>query len=543
MEPSKNGASPKKSPEEISACVEVARRSMVPETKYISVVETGISVTLKITRQGVGPLKTRYGNFYHFNFKIDDKWKKYSAIVKADRLTDSFIPVFLESSALLLRTDSGCETGQLFGDRTCECREQLELALQHIADAGQGILISIPRQDGRGLGLSFKLATLRLQDELIVDTVQASALLDPNGDRDTRNYAGVIAVLKFLMIPVTTKMVLASNNPKKAAIFVENGWPKPVLKPVVIPPTDLTRRHLEAKRIEFGHLLPDSSAAPTAPLSAWADRLQDTIRRKNTAVCCGIDPDIQKIPDELTQGSDAEQAVRRFVHEIADATIEHVCAYKFQKAFFDLFDSGHALMRESIEIIRKLDPEVSIIIDAKVGDIDNTMNAYLAKFFDHLQADAILLNPYMGTGIWEGLERYPAKAGIVLVRTSGQGSAVIQDAVLKDGRCVWQHVLEMVVSGWHKQHNLIPVLSAMLELPQIRKQIPDDMPILVAGIGAQGGLLPRVKGLQNSSGTGIIVNSARDILYPYATTDKNWRSAVQNAARTLKEKINLACRQ
>jgi GTP cyclohydrolase II len=122
---------------------------------------------------------------------------KYSVLAMG-QLTPAFRLSFPGAEDLLLRIDSGCETGQLFGDRTCECHQQLDLCMQKIMRRGHGLIINIPFQDGRGMGLPFKLATLQLQLDPGVHTVDSFAMLDPDGRRDIRNYAGVIAILKFL---------------------------------------------------------------------------------------------------------------------------------------------------------------------------------------------------------------------------------------------------------------------------------------------------------------------------------------------------------
>lgn len=241
----------KKSFEEISAEVERARRTLVPKIEQIEVVEATKRTTLTIAREGLGPLDTHHGIFNHFSFRIDDSWEKYSVLTKSE-LSEEFYPVFKDPQNLLLRTDSGCETGQLFGDLTCECGDQLHECMGKIAEKGEGMIISIPRQDGRGLGLPFKLATLRLQLHLGVDTVEASYLLDPAGSRDTRTYAGVIGILKFLRIPAVTRIHLITNNPKKTTVFEENGYVV-APDPIVIPATERTARHLRAKQTELGH--------------------------------------------------------------------------------------------------------------------------------------------------------------------------------------------------------------------------------------------------------------------------------------------------
>ena len=168
-----------KSAEEVATFIELVKRSMEPRQKRIAVVENGTNRFYFVERRGIGILKTTYGNFWQFSFAIDDQWNRYSVLVKAELDLETLNPIFSQKDQLVLRTDSGCETGQLFGDLTCDCGEQLMLAMQTIAEVGEGMIISIPNQDGRGMGLTFKLATLWIQDVLKVHTVESAGLLAP----------------------------------------------------------------------------------------------------------------------------------------------------------------------------------------------------------------------------------------------------------------------------------------------------------------------------------------------------------------------------
>lgn len=238
---------------EVSNFLKLLKRSMEPFSKRINVVENGVTRYYAVERRGVGILKTVHGKFWQYNFAIDDQWKKYSVIVKAELDKDWLIPMFKNKDQLVLRTDSGCETGQVFGDLTCECRDQLHLALKTIENVGEGMIINIPRQDGRGMGLTFKLATLWLQDALGVNTVESASLLAPGGVIDIRTYSGVICILKFFGIPETCRINLATNNPKKAEVFVENGYTVEGYTPIVIEPNEHTEAHLQAKQKHLGH--------------------------------------------------------------------------------------------------------------------------------------------------------------------------------------------------------------------------------------------------------------------------------------------------
>jgi GTP cyclohydrolase II len=157
------------------------RKGMRPLHKQFSVKENGSERQYTVIRQGIGSLNTPYGLFWQFDFFVNDRWKKYSVVV-CGKLTADFAPEFRNSDKILLRIDSGCESGQKFGDLSCDCRDQLMFAMQEIAKAGEGIVINIPHQDGRGMGNHFKLATLSLQKQLQLTTVEAASILTEGGD-------------------------------------------------------------------------------------------------------------------------------------------------------------------------------------------------------------------------------------------------------------------------------------------------------------------------------------------------------------------------
>jgi 3,4-dihydroxy 2-butanone 4-phosphate synthase/GTP cyclohydrolase II len=244
--------------------IELARRSLIEDAASIEVVEGGSQRPVRVTRRGVGPIKTPHaGEFFLFDFHVDDEWQKYSVLFKGS-LGPRLEPIIVDHAAVSLRIDSGCETGQVFGDGSCECGAQLHAALEAIDAAGFGFLVSIPGQDGRGMGLPFKLATLTIQTELGFDTVHAAFVLDPSGERDRRTYAGVVAILRFLGVSPPTTVNLMSNNPGKANALRENGYPVTSV-PLTVGVTPQNLHHLKAKRDYLGHgtldLPPDSEGS------------------------------------------------------------------------------------------------------------------------------------------------------------------------------------------------------------------------------------------------------------------------------------------
>jgi 3,4-dihydroxy 2-butanone 4-phosphate synthase/GTP cyclohydrolase II len=226
---------------------------MVPFMKRIPVTENNVTQHYAVIRRGLGPLTTKYGTFWQYCFTIDDRWERYSVVVAGNINISTFQPEFKDESRLIVRTDSGCETGQLFGDLTCECKDQLQLAMHTIAEAGEGVIVNIPGQDGRGMGLPFKLATLLLQQQLGVNTVESASVLAPDSIIDIRTYSGVVAILKFFNVPTTTVISLATNNPHKEGVFRDNGYTVRDDIPMVIEPNVHTKRHLAAKVKHLGH--------------------------------------------------------------------------------------------------------------------------------------------------------------------------------------------------------------------------------------------------------------------------------------------------
>lgn len=137
---------------EVEAFLELVKRSMEPFQKRIAVVEVGSNRFYAVERRGIGILNTTHDKFWQFNFAIDDQWEKYSVIVKAELDLETLIPVFNNKEQLVLRTDSGCETGQVFGDLTCECCGQLKLAMQKLTEVGEGMISTFPARTAGAWG-------------------------------------------------------------------------------------------------------------------------------------------------------------------------------------------------------------------------------------------------------------------------------------------------------------------------------------------------------------------------------------------------------
>lgn len=202
-----------------------------------------------------------------------------------------------------------------------------------------------------------------------------------------------------------------------------------------------------------------------------------------------------------------------FDKSIIDQTFDLVLAYKPQSAFYEATNPQD--LKKTVDYIKQKDPSLPIILDAKRGDIGNTNEAYVKAIFDDLGVDAVTVHPYLGKESLEPFLKRTDKGIIVLVRTSNPGAGEFQDLTV-DGKPFYQ-VVARHVKEWNINNNCAVVVGATYpqELKIVR-EIVGDMPILVPGIGAQGGDLQAVidHGL-NSQKQGLIISASRSIIFSH----------------------------
>ncbi|MFH0740018.1 MAG: orotidine-5'-phosphate decarboxylase [bacterium] len=264
----------------------------------------------------------------------------------------------------------------------------------------------------------------------------------------------------------------------------------------------------------------------------------------NTLLCGGLDPDLKKIPLEILEKKISdEDKVLVFLRTVVDITAPHVCVYKVQKAFFDKLGGGHNVLKDIIDYIHTSHQGIPVVVDCKIGDTKNTMEAYIENIFGLLQADGVVANPYMGDDPIMPLAELTDKTIVVLVKTSNPSGSIVQDVLLANGKPLWRYILDMVINRWNFNGNMVPILSSTAEinLAEIRPIIPDNMPVLFAGVGAQGGTYENLHDLLNFDNIGVFVNSSRDILYP-PQSQQPWRVAIEQATIELKNALNKARR-
>jgi orotidine-5'-phosphate decarboxylase len=268
---------------------------------------------------------------------------------------------------------------------------------------------------------------------------------------------------------------------------------------------------------------------------SFKKKLEKAVRKNDSLVCVGLDTDSKKIPETVARKSDP---IFKFNKAIIDSTADLVCAYKPQIAFYAAEgEQGLSALKKTVNYLNKNYPWIPIICDAKRGDIGNTAAKYTEEIFDWFGFDAATVNPYLGfDSIKPFLERKD-KGIIILCRTSNPGASDFQDLKIK-GKPLYQKVAEKVTKWDKKFSNCLMVVGATWpsQLAQIRKIAP-DIPLLVPGIGAQGGDVEAVvKNGQDKRGTGLIINSSRGIIY--ASNDPDFAKAARGEAQKLRNEIN-----
>ncbi len=254
------------------------------------------------------------------------------------------------------------------------------------------------------------------------------------------------------------------------------------------------------------------------------EQLERSWSTSNSLLCVGLDPDPARFPLALDRGHDA---VYRFCKEIVDATADLVCAFKPQIAYFASQREERAL-EALCTYIRETYPDVTLVLDAKRGDIGSTAEHYAREVFGRYQAHAVTVNPYLGG---DSVVPYFAHGGgvIGLCRTSNPGGDDLQSLDC-GGEPLFVRVARMVSAEWatHGDCGLVVGATYPEELRRVR-EIVGDLPILVPGIGAQGGDPQAVvEAGATERGRGLMISSSRAIIY--ASSGDDFADAARRAA-------------
>ena len=266
--------------------------------------------------------------------------------------------------------------------------------------------------------------------------------------------------------------------------------------------------------------------------TSFSEKLAAATSSNDSLVCVGLDPVPSRLPESLRGEPDPVFAFNR---RIIDSTCDLVCAYKPNFAFYGaLGRAGWDALEATIEHV----PDgIPVVVDAKAGDIGSTAERYAVMLFEELGADAATANPWMGRDAMEPFLAYRDKGTFLLCLTSNPGAADIMGRQLPGGRMVYEEVAARATQ-WNESGNCGLVVGATRAgaMQSIRALAP-ELPILMPGVGAQGGdLETAVRSAARPDGTGLLVNASRSILY--ASAGEDFASAARSAASALREEIN-----
>ncbi len=258
-------------------------------------------------------------------------------------------------------------------------------------------------------------------------------------------------------------------------------------------------------------------------MDRFNDRLAASAERAGSWLCVGLDPDPEKYPKGLGQDQTVE-----FLTGIIDATQDIAAAYKPNAAFFEAMGTfGHDALAD---VIAAVPPGIPVILDGKRNDIGNTAGKYAEAAFEELGADAVTVTPYLGRDTVEPFARYDDKGVFLLCRTSNKSAGDLQDLDV-GGKPFWHHVATTAMD-WNEEWGNIGLVAGATypdELATIRGIVGDGVPLLIPGVGAQGGDAATTlsKG-GDSRGQFAVVNVGRAVMYAGANED--WEVDVRRAA-------------
>ncbi|PKB23991.1 orotidine-5'-phosphate decarboxylase [Janthinobacterium sp. 64] len=267
----------------------------------------------------------------------------------------------------------------------------------------------------------------------------------------------------------------------------------------------------------------------------FINKLSAAWTANNSLLCVGLDPDLAKLPAELR---DLPDGITTFCTRIIDATADLACAFKPQIAYFAALGAEKQL-EDICRYLREHYPHIPLILDAKRGDIGATATQYAREAFERYGADAVTVNPYMGEDSLDPYLAWKDRGVIILCRTSNPGGSDLQ-FLNTDGEPLYQRVARLVANKWNKNGQCALVVGATFpeELAQVRA-IVGDMPLLVPGIGAQGGDIAATVGAgQTANGMGMMISSSRAIIYATPHDGEDWADAARRVAIETRDAIN-----
>lgn len=270
-------------------------------------------------------------------------------------------------------------------------------------------------------------------------------------------------------------------------------------------------------------------------------KLIDSIQSKQSHLCVGLDSRYDRLPEAFRKDKTVTDAIVAFNTSVVDATADLTAAYKMNVSFYSGFGAeGLEALRLTTAGIRKRYPDIVLIADAKRSEMGESVDMTKREIFDWLGFDCVMVTPWFGFDTAKEYLTDATKGVCVYVHDSNPSASEFQDLILHDGKKVYEAVADRVAHTWNINGNVFIEAGATYPeaLIRIREIIGQDMVILVAGIGPQGGKVESLRGLFGKDGGRLLVNSSRGIIFAGEGKD-DYMSEVRNAAMSLRDMLRI----
>lgn len=264
----------------------------------------------------------------------------------------------------------------------------------------------------------------------------------------------------------------------------------------------------------------------------FVDKLQARRQATGGVLCVGLDPDLNKLPESCRK---SPQPLYDFCAPIVKTTGPYACAFKPNLAFFEAYGSNGLVQLE--RLLAEIPTEIPVILDGKRGDIGNTSRLYAQFLFAHLHGDAATVNPYLGRDALEPFFEFPGCVPFVLCLTSNPGSVDIQTVMSRDSDERVYHRVIHLLERMPGPYGLVVGARHVSLIEDVRRHAP-SAPLLIPGIGAQGGDLDATLKAASANNAPVLINVSRDILYA-SNGDDFAAAAAKSASRYLNQMKDL----
>lgn len=261
----------------------------------------------------------------------------------------------------------------------------------------------------------------------------------------------------------------------------------------------------------------------------FLEKFDQRFRETGAILCVGLDPDTAKLPESCRS---EQMPLASFCSAIVKATSQHAAAYKPNLAFFEASGSNGIAQLE--KLLSDIPSEIPVILDGKRGDIGNTSRLYAQFLFEHLHGDAATVNPYLGRDALEPFFGFPGCVPFVLCLTSNPGSVDIQTVTSTESNERVYHRVIRLLERMPSPYGLVVGARHASLIEDVRRLAP-HAPLLIPGIGAQGGDLAATLKAATANHSPAVINVSRDILY--ASTGEDFAEAAGKKAREYVEQM------